>query len=155
MVWHTPKFLESFKCKFEGENNGRRRSWGPFLSSQHFRRKKDMLELWGGDYDKWQVGQLFTQTYTNQTISCLVHSYITFGAWMSHKHTRTHKIQHGPNLGEATTFPLIVLFVPGHRGCTQMSFCHGIPKLGVSKFLLALWRPITSCVYLWLRWYLK
>jgi hypothetical protein len=31
-----------------------------------------------------------------------------------------HKTHHGPNLGEATTFPFIVLFVPGHRACTQM-----------------------------------
>jgi hypothetical protein len=26
--WHTPTFLESFKCKSESENNGRTRSWG-------------------------------------------------------------------------------------------------------------------------------
>ncbi len=31
-------------------------------------------------------------------------------------------------LGEATTFPLIVYYVPGHRASTQMSFCHGTPK---------------------------
>jgi hypothetical protein len=34
-----------------------------------------------------------------------------------------------PKLGEATTFPLIVLFVPDHGTSTQMSFCPGTPKL--------------------------
>jgi hypothetical protein len=33
-----------------------------------------------------------------------------------------------PDLGEATTFPLIVYFVPGHMTSTQMAFCPGTPK---------------------------
>jgi hypothetical protein len=37
--------------------------------------------------------------------------------------TRTHKIHHGLDLGEATTFPLIVFYVLGHGTSTQMSFC--------------------------------
>jgi hypothetical protein len=32
-----------------------------------------------------------------------------FGAKMSHMQTQIHKIHHGSNLGEATTFPFIVL----------------------------------------------
>jgi len=60
------------------------------------------------------------------------------------------------NLGEATTFPLIVLFVPGHGACTQMSFFPRILKLRILKFpklrLSRLWRPITFFVNLWLRW---
>ncbi len=35
-----------------------------------------------------------------------MHSLNTFGARMSHGLTRTHKTHHGPDLGEATTFPL-------------------------------------------------
>jgi hypothetical protein len=30
-----------------------------FSSSQHFGGKKGMLKLQSGDYDEWQVGQLF------------------------------------------------------------------------------------------------
>jgi hypothetical protein len=64
-----------------------------------------------------------------------------------------------PKLREATTSPLKVLFVISHEGYIQMSFCLKIPKLGVPKFpklgLLALWRPITSCVDLQLKWVLK
>jgi len=59
------------------------------------------------------------------------------------------------DLREATTFPLIVLCVHGHNAYTQMSFCLGIPKLGLLKFLKLrfsqLWRPITSCANLRLR----
>ncbi len=33
---------------------------------------------------------------------------------MNHEQTRIHKIQHSLDLGETTTFPLIVFFVHGH-----------------------------------------
>jgi len=63
---------------------------------------------------------------------------------MSHEQTWTHKIHHGPDLGEATTFPLIIFFMPS----PQMSFCPKTPKLQVPKFpklgLLWLWNPVTS-----------
>jgi len=65
--------------------------------------------------------QLFTRTYTNQTTSWLMCSLSTFGA-------QTHKIHHGLNLGEATTFPFIVYFMLGHWASTQMAFCLGTPK---------------------------
>ncbi len=89
-------------------------------------------------------GLLFTWTCTNQTTSWLVHNWSIFGARTNHGQThtnhgqthtnhgqmrtnhgqtRTHKTHHGPDLGEAITFPLIVFSVPGHRTCTQMSFC--------------------------------
>jgi len=88
-----------------------------------------------------------------------VHSWNIFGVWMNYRQTQTHKIHHGPDLGETTTFPLIVFFVLGHKACTQMSFCFGTPKLGISKFLKLgfsqLWRPITSYANLQLRWGLK
>jgi hypothetical protein len=78
---------------------------------------------------------------------------------MSHGQTQTHKIQHGLDLGEATTFPLIVFFVHGHGANTPTSFCPETFKLGVPKFpklrLAWLWKPKTSCVDLWLRWGLK
>ncbi len=88
-----------------------------------------------------------------------MHNCNIFDAQMRHMHTCAHKIHHSPNLGEATTFLLIVFFVLGHGACTQMSFCPGTPKLGVPKFsklgLPWLWRPIIFCVDLWLKWGLK
>jgi hypothetical protein len=86
-------------------------------------------------------------------------SWNTFNAQMNHGQTKTHKTHHGPDLGGATTFSLIVYSVPNHRTNTQMSFCPETPKFGVLKFpklgLLQLWRPITSCADLWLGWGLK
>ncbi len=49
-----------------------------------------------------------------------MHSWSTFGAQTRHGQTRIHNIHHSPNLGEATTFPLIVLYVLGHRASTQV-----------------------------------
>jgi hypothetical protein len=72
--------------------------------------------------------QLLTRTYTNQTTSWLVHSLNTFGARMSHRQIQIHKTHHGPDLGEATTFSLIVYYVPLHEAHIQMAFCLKTPK---------------------------
>jgi hypothetical protein len=102
------------------------------------------------------MGQLFTRSYTNQSTSWLMHSWSTFGAQMSHGQTQIHKIHHNPDLKESTTFPLIIFSKHGHGAYTQMSFCPGTLKLGVPKLrLLQLWKPITSCENLRLRWGLK
>jgi hypothetical protein len=87
----------------------------------------------------------------NQTTSSLVRSLSTFGARTNHKQTRTHKTHHNLELGEATTFPFIVFFVPNHGANTQMSFCPVIPKLGLPQF----WRPITLYEDFQLKWSLK
>jgi len=64
-----------------------------------------------------------------------MHSYNTFGAWTSHEQTRTQKTHHNLDLGEATTFPLIVLCL-----ATGLAFkCHfvlGLPN-GTSMTLNA------------------
>jgi len=115
-----------------------------------------MLEFWDGDYNEWQAGSLLTRTCTNQTTSRLVCSLNIFGARTNHGQTWTHKTHHGLDLGEATTFPLIVFFAPSHGVCTQVSFCPETLNLGIPNFLklglLLLWKPITSCIDLWLRW---
>jgi hypothetical protein len=56
----------------------------------------------------------------NQTTSWLVRSWSIFGARTSHKQTQIHKTHHGPNLGETTTFPLLVFFVPSHKVYTNV-----------------------------------
>jgi hypothetical protein len=57
-----------------------------------------------------------------------MHNLSIFGARESHKQIRTHKTHHGPDLKEATTFPLIVYFVPLHKAHIEMAFCPKIPK---------------------------
>jgi len=82
----------------------------------------------------------------NQTTSWLVHSRSTFGATTSHEQTQTQKTHHNPDLGEATTFPFIIYFVPLHEahpnGILSRDSQVGVPKfpqLGLPQFC----RPIT------------
>jgi hypothetical protein len=88
-----------------------------------------------------------------------VHSWNTFRARTSHERTHIYKTHHDLDLGEATTFPLIVFFMPSHGPNTQMSFCPRTPNLGVPKFskweLLWLWKPITFSANLRLKWGLR
>jgi hypothetical protein len=66
-----------------------------------------------------------------------VHSLSTLGARTSHGQLRIHKTPHGPNLGEATTFPLIIYYVLLHEAHIQMTICPGTPK----------WEPQNSCTW--------
>jgi hypothetical protein len=66
--------------------------------------------------------RLFTQTYTNQTTSWLMHSWSTFGARTSHERPQTHKTHHDLDLGE------VGYFAPLHKDDIQMAFCPGPPK---------------------------
>jgi hypothetical protein len=70
-----------------------------------------------------------------------------------------HKIHHGPDLGEATTFTRIVYSVPGHGTRTQMSFCPETPKWKSQNSQSLDFRnfrgPIPLCIDLRLRWGLK
>jgi len=79
-----------------------------------------------------------------------------FRAQTSHRQTQTHKIHHGLDLGEATTFPLIVYSMPGHGTNTQMSFCPGTPKWESRNShnwdFCDFGGPITLCVDLQLKW---
>jgi hypothetical protein len=74
---------------------------------------------------------MFNHSYGSAQIkqtSWLMHNLSTFGVRTSHRQPWTHKTHHDPNLGEATTFPLIVFSTSLHGGHIHMAFCHGIPK---------------------------
>jgi hypothetical protein len=73
-----------------------------------------------------------------------MHSWSIFYAETSHGHTWIHKIHHGPNLGEATTFPFIVLSMIGHGAAPKCHFPQDsqvkspkIPKIGTPATLEA------------------
>jgi hypothetical protein len=88
-----------------------------------------------------------------------VHCWSTFGVRTSYGQIWTNKTHHGSDLGEPTTFPLIVYFVTLHKAHIQMAFLSGDSQMGVSKLpklgLLQFWGPITFCADLQLRWGLK
>jgi hypothetical protein len=77
----------------------------------------------------------------------------------SHGQFWTHKTHHGPNSGEATTFPHIVFSAPLYDTCIQMAFLSrdsqgGVPKLSRFGFP-PLCGVITLCPDLRLGWGLK
>ncbi len=82
----------------------------------------------GWDQEKCQTtNQSRESAQTKQQVGqCM--SLNTFGAKTSHDQTRTHKTHHGLDLGEATTFPLVVYYAPLHTGHIQMTFCPRTPK---------------------------
>ncbi len=83
-----------------------------------------------------------------------MHSLNTFGARTNHRQPRTHKTHHGPNLGEAITFPLIVFSTSFNRATSKWHFVLGLlefSQLGFSQF----WGSITSRANFKLQWDLK
>jgi hypothetical protein len=108
---------------------------------------RGVLELRDGTRKSWQASTIHTDLHKTNT-RWLVHSWSTFGAKTSHGQIRTHKTHHGSDLGEATTFPLIVYFMPLHGGHIKWHF---VPNLRVPR----LWRLITFFEDLRLIWGLK
>jgi hypothetical protein len=53
---------------------------------------------------------------------------------MNHEQTQLHNIHHGPDLGEATTFPFIVYYVFAHWTGIQMALCLKTPKWEFANF---------------------
>ncbi len=45
---------------------------------------------------------------------------------MSHGQTWTHKTHHSSDLGETTTFPLIIYYVPLHEATSKWHFVPGL-----------------------------
>jgi len=54
---------------------------------------------------------------------------------MNHEHIQTHKIYHGLDLGEATTFPLMVFSMFGHKACTPNVILSQDSQIGNPKIL--------------------
>jgi hypothetical protein len=71
-----------------------------------------MLELQDGTRKNDKQFARSHKPAPNQQTSWLAQGYRTFGAKTSHGQPRIHKTHHGPDLGEATTFPHIVYFAP-------------------------------------------
>jgi hypothetical protein len=109
---------------------------------------------------KWGPGRMTSRSIIHMNLhkpnNKLVNVYLEH-FWCTNKSRANTDSQDSPRpgLGEATTFPLIVIFVPNHGAYTQMSFCPETPNLRIPKFsklgLPQLWRPIISCANLWLR----
>jgi len=95
--------------------------------------------------------------HPKQTTKWLVH--IREHPWVLRQGTGTltHKTHHGPDSGEATTFPHIVFFATLRGGYIQMTFFPGTPKLesrNCPEIVLVgvpgLWELITPDCRVWL-----
>jgi len=103
--------------------------------------------------------RLSLNLHPKQTTKWLVH--IRKHPWVFGQATSTliHKTHHGPDSGEATTFPHIVFSAPLHWGYIQMALFPGIPKLEsqncpetIPVGVLGLWELITPDCGVWSRW---
>jgi hypothetical protein len=113
------------------------------------------LELRDGTRKSDKLLITLSQIFIQPTISSLVHIREHLGGKTSHERFWTHKTHHGPDLGEATTFPHIVFSASLHGTYIWMAFCFGTP-LELFRFgLPPLCELITFCSDLWLGWGLK
>jgi hypothetical protein len=153
--WRTPNLLYRLKCESKVKTTKERGVGARSL----------VLNTLGVEgragAPRWGLGRETNINYSHGPAQpkqhvgyCIV--WALLGARTSHGQTRTHKTHHGPNLGEATTFPLIVYYVPLPQGPHPNGILSRDSQMRVPKFpklgLSQLWGPITWCEDLWLRW---
>jgi hypothetical protein len=108
-----------------------------------------VLEVPGIRLGKGQAIHLL-KSASKPIISWLEFILHPFGVRTSHEQPWTHLTHHGPNSGEATTFPHIVYSAALRRGYIRMAFFPGTPKLESRNYpkivlvgVLGLWELIT------------
>ncbi len=120
-------------CQIQGESNWikQQKCWEPKVRSLTRRTRGGrggMLELRDGIRKSDKLLITLSQICIQPTTSLLVHIWEHIGAKTNHGRLQTHKTHHGPNSGEATTFPHIVFFVSLRDTYIRMAFCLGTPK---------------------------
>jgi hypothetical protein len=85
--------------------------------------KASGIRLWRGTLLSYSV------LHPKPTTSWLELILHPFGVGTIHGRPRTHLTHHGPDSGEATTFPHIVFSALLHRAHAQMTFCPKTPKV--------------------------
>ncbi len=113
--------LEGLKCESQTEVNKRIRSRGTLPGSQHYRGVEGRAGV-----PRWDQEDLTSFNYSHK-LAQNQHKVISaqlehFWCYDEPRATWTHKTHHNPNLGEATTFPLIIYSTPLHEGHIQMFF---------------------------------
>jgi len=131
----TPKLLDGLSCESKEKNSKRRRSQGALLGSQHFEAKRVCWNF-GMGLSKLTSKSL-THTDLHKPNNRLVSAKMEH-LWCTDKprQTWTRNTHDNSDLREATTFPLIVYFVPSMRPAPKCHFASGnpeIPKVGTPK----------------------
>ncbi len=104
-------------------------SWNlvSLLASSTKGGEKDVLKAPGLDQEEAQLIQLLGPA-SKPTTSWLIHLWKHSWCQDKPRATRTHLTHHGPNSGEATTFPHIIFFALLRRTCIRMAFNPETPK---------------------------
>jgi hypothetical protein len=128
MMWRAPRFFKGLRCESKLKTT----------EEQEVEACSLARNILGGKGVCWNsemgLGRMTSINYSHgpaqdQTQGWLVHGWNTFGARNKPQPTRTHKTHHGPNLGEITTLPLLIYFVPLYEAYIQKAFCPGSPKI--------------------------
>jgi hypothetical protein len=145
-----PQALDGFNYKSKDENNDPKMKTleGKGVGVCSLARNTSGVEG-HAEASGWGLGRLKSKSIIHMDLhkpnNKLVNAKLKhFWCMNEPRQTWIHKTHHGLDLGEATTFPLIVIFVPGHMAITQMSFCSEIPKIGTLATLEAhnfVWKP--------------
>jgi hypothetical protein len=123
-----PQLLKGFKEKSQTEKNEKGEGIKVRSLTRSTRRGREAC--WSSGIRTRESNKLYslTQTCIKPTTKWLIHILEHLGVRTSHEQLWTHKTHHGPNSGEATTFPHIVFSAPFHGTYIQMAFCPKTPK---------------------------
>jgi len=125
-IWRTPKLLNGLKCESKLKRTEKQGVRARSLAHRTLRGKR---ACWSSGMGLGKMISInFHMDLHKTNTRWLVHNWNTFVAKINHEQTWTHKTHHGPDLGEATTFPLIGYSVPLHETHIQMAFCLGTLK---------------------------
>ncbi len=99
----------------------------PLPASSTKRGRGVVLEASGLDQEEIKLFGHESASKTNTSwLEVILHA---IGVGTSHGLTRIHLTHHGPDSGEATTFPLIVFSAAPRGGYIQMALFPGTPKV--------------------------
>ncbi len=116
----------------------------PLPASSTIGGERGVLKAPGLDQEKGQCFQILDLA-SKPTTSWLVHILNQPQCWNKPQATRTHLTHHGPDSGEATTFPHIVFSAFAHRPTSEWFFVPGLPRR--SPEIVPVWTPGTLGAY--------
>jgi hypothetical protein len=127
--WRAPKSLISPKLGLSHSSCGISGTRGtlPVFSTKGGER--GVLKAPGLDQEEGQACAIIQSCIRIQPTSWLKLILHIFSVETSHRRPWTHLTHHGPDSGEATTFPHIVFFATLRHTCIQMVLFLGTPKV--------------------------
>jgi len=135
--WHTPTFLERFKCESKNENGERIRSWVCFLTCNTLRVEgHDGAPRWGlGKVTSKSIIHMNLHKPNNKLVNAgLEHFWCTNKSWTYMDSQDSSR----PGLRGSHHLPPYNIFCAWPWGLTQISFCPRSPKIPKIRTLTTL-----------------